>query len=75
MVKTPVAMRRSQGTKLENVAFEVLSSRMLPISDPTRLAIDIHIKKERLEFTTVSRYTHADAKAPGKSTSDAVAFA
>ena len=74
-MKTAVAMSRSHGTRSENVEFEVLSSRILPMTEPARLAIVIHNRKLLSTLRMVSRYTQADANAPGRSTSDAVALA
>src|SRR5690242_5377811 len=75
MVNTNAAAKRSHGTNTENVEFDVLSSRTLPIPDPTRLAMHMKSRKRRFDDRTVSRYTHADATEPGKRTNDAVAFA
>ena len=75
MVKTNAAMNKSQGTSAENVAFDVLSSRIPPITEPIRLASDIKSRNRRLVSRTVSRYTQAEATDPGRRTSEAVAFA
>src|SRR5690349_12872333 len=75
MVKTNAAMNNSHGTSRAKIEFEVLSSRTLPMPDPTKLATDIKSRNLRLVACTVSRYTQAEATDPGRSTSDAVAFA